>query len=594
MASIFRSLDQSDIRITPFRTYKQWNDPIVGNISGSVYKIYKAAYSPNTDYLYSDNLLDTYDQGNPVLDNTPSTTDGYKQRVVHRSIEHLYYRDFYINNKGSFGSGNINRQVRLLGSKATVVSMPQQKFGESIAPDTIVISTLRYLKPQSGIYSGSNLVVTSSIIDDSFGNLVISSSVTGDTNNLVTPYGVLNISTPPTLSLKSVYEWPCSGLYKYTDAININITSSFDFGNWELQSRYSNIQIVRLTGSTAPYMQDLDYLDHSVYFTASANSVSELVGVVDDSYNQKFNFENGDFSISMLVRPTQKPTSPSGSCLLAKHGYVEVPRIDLNGNPYAVPIPNKMPYKLIYTSESCKLQFYRSDGISEFSLTSSISMSVNTLYHIVAMKSASKAVLYVNSALDNTVGYAGSGSVVTGSITVSDKNSRNDSNIYIGNNYLKNEGFNGVIDNVKIYKGALTESDINYLYHTVGQGTLRVGNVFYNHGMMVLTSPIENTNNGFIYNVTTNGTHTIWETEYSCTVPAGTYNMSTNRSLQEYSAEYNDYIYRSFVTSSDFKPYVTTIGLYDDRGYLMAVGKLSTPIQMPSNMDTTFIVRYDK
>jgi hypothetical protein len=70
--------------------------------------------------------------------------------------------------------------------------------------------------------------------------------------------------------------------------------------------------------------------------------------------------------------------------------------------------------------------------------------------------------------------------------------------------------------------------------------------------------------------------------------------MSTNRTLQEYSPEYNDYIYRSFVTSSDFKPYVTTIGLYNDRGYLLAVGKLSTPIQMPSNMDTTFIVRYDK
>ena len=111
MAGVFRSLDKSDISTTPFRAYKQWNDSIVGNISGSVYKIFKAVYNPNTDYLNSDNLLDTYDQGNPALDNTPSTTDGYKQRVVHKSIDHLYYRDFYTNNKASFGSGNINKQI---------------------------------------------------------------------------------------------------------------------------------------------------------------------------------------------------------------------------------------------------------------------------------------------------------------------------------------------------------------------------------------------------------------------------------------------------------------------------------------------------
>ena len=594
MASIFRSLDKSDIRITPFRTYKQWDDTIVNNTSGSVYKIYKAAYDGNTDYLNANNLLDTYDQNNPVLDDEVKTTDGYAQRIIHRSIDHLYYKYFYTNNKASFGGGNINKQTRQLGSRAVVISMPQQKFGESIASDTLLITSSRYIRAQSGPYSGSNLIITCSFADDRFGNILLVGSSSGSNTNLNTPYNTLNLVGYPTLSLKPVYQWPINDLYRYVDATTVKITSSFDFGNWELQSRYSNIQVVKLTGSTTPYLQDVDYLDYSPHFTASANSVSELVGVIDDSYNQKYNFENGDFSISMLVRPTQKPTNASGSCLLAKHGYIEVPRIDLNGNPYTVPVPNKMPYKLSYTSESCKLQFFRSDGINQFSLTSSISMSVNTLYHIVAMKSGSQAVLYVNSPLDNTLGHAMSGSIVSASITVSDKTSRNDCNIYIGNNYLTNEGFNGTIDNLKIFKGTLTEFDINYLYQTVGKGDLQVGNIFYNHGMMVITNPADVGISSSIKTISTNGTHTIWETEYSCTVPAGTYNMSTNRTLQEYSPEYNDYIYRSFVTSSDFKPYVTTIGLYNDRGYLLAVGKLSTPIQMPSNMDTTFIVRYDK
>ena len=90
------------------------------------------------------------------------------------------------------------------------------------------------------------------------------------------------------------------------------------------------------------------------------------------------------------------------------------------------------------------------------------------------------------------------------------------------------------------------------------------------------------------------GTHTIWETEISCTIGPGEFNMSCNPSTQEYSSQYNDFVYRSFVTGSEFKPYVTSVGLYDDAGNLLAIGKLNTPIQTPNNVDTTFIVRFDR
>ena len=70
--------------------------------------------------------------------------------------------------------------------------------------------------------------------------------------------------------------------------------------------------------------------------------------------------------------------------------------------------------------------------------------------------------------------------------------------------------------------------------------------------------------------------------------------MSTNPTLQVYNPQQNQFVYRNFVTSSYFKPYITSIGLYDDFGQLLAIGKLNTPIQTPNNMDTTFIVRYDR
>lgn len=47
------------------------------------------------------------------------------------------------------------------------------------------------------------------------------------------------------------------------------------------------------------------------------------------------------------------------------------------------------------------------------------------------------------------------------------------------------------------------------------------------------------------------------------------------------------------VTGSDFHPYATTIGLYNDNNDLLVVGKLATPYPIPSNTDITFIVRWD-
>ena len=48
-----------------------------------------------------------------------------------------------------------------------------------------------------------------------------------------------------------------------------------------------------------------------------------------------------------------------------------------------------------------------------------------------------------------------------------------------------------------------------------------------------------------------------------------------------------------FTTGSAFKPYVTTVGLHDDDGNLLVVGKLGQPIKASSETDTTFVIRFD-
>ena len=51
--------------------------------------------------------------------------------------------------------------------------------------------------------------------------------------------------------------------------------------------------------------------------------------------------------------------------------------------------------------------------------------------------------------------------------------------------------------------------------------------------------------------------------------------------------------YIDAVTGSEFRPYATTVGIYNDADELLVVGKLSTPYPIPPNTDMTFVIRWD-
>ena len=55
----------------------------------------------------------------------------------------------------------------------------------------------------------------------------------------------------------------------------------------------------------------------------------------------------------------------------------------------------------------------------------------------------------------------------------------------------------------------------------------------------------------------------------------------------------NEWTIQSLLQSGVIKPYVTTIGLYTDKYELVAIAKLSTPIQRTFDSDQIFIVRFD-
>jgi hypothetical protein len=83
--------------------------------------------------------------------------------------------------------------------------------------------------------------------------------------------------------------------------------------------------------------------------------------------------------------------------------------------------------------------------------------------------------------------------------------------------------------------------------------------------------------------------HIIYENEVRCKVGENDFNMSMNPTI----TFDNSGSLRDFATSSFFAPYVTTVGLYNNRNELLAVAKLAQPIPLSSTTDTVFVVKYD-
>ena len=134
--------------------------------------------------------------------------------------------------------------------------------------------------------------------------------------------------------------------------------------------------------------------------------------------------------------------------------------------------------------------------------------------------------------------------------------------------------------------------------YSSSNGSPYVGNIFYPHGLAVITHPGylsgSNVSHSFIdlNRLEFEGNHLIYEHEYQCTVEDYEFNYTSNLTTRKIQTRDTEEL-ANFATGSNFKPYVTTIGLYNEANELLVVGKLASPIRMSDETDTTFIVRYD-
>jgi len=122
-------------------------------------------------------------------------------------------------------------------------------------------------------------------------------------------------------------------------------------------------------------------------------------------------------------------------------------------------------------------------------------------------------------------------------------------------------------------------------------GSTTVGNIFYPHGMAVITNQTLASGSIITLNTTCSfsSSYTIYETQYKCTFRENEFNYTLNPTLQ---SDTSGSVY-SYTTSSQWAPYVSTVGLYDDAQNLLAVGKLSQPLPTSATTDTTILINLD-
>ena len=139
-----------------------------------------------------------------------------------------------------------------------------------------------------------------------------------------------------------------------------------------------------------------------------------------------------------------------------------------------------------------------------------------------------------------------------------------------------------------------------------------MGNIIYEHGMIIITSPTASHNpqydianysiDYYGYELTLDGllnssnltcsfssSTTIYEAQFVCKMRESEYNFSVNPTLISGSTGEPYH----FVSSSYFTPYITTVGLYNQNYELIAVGKLSQPLLKSDINDTNIIVNLD-
>ena len=251
------------------------------------------------------------------------------------------------------------------------------------------------------------------------------------------------------------------------------------------------------------------------------------------------------------------------------------------------------PFK-IQLSGSNQIKFDFGTGLLQKGFISSSAEVSSSWNHVICQKTGSELQIYINGTIHASQSFSeltdNANTYITHPVNIS-----NNSPLKIGGYNADGGGLQGYLDEIRIYNKALTTSEISTLKdRSEGGGLLQtnvVGQVFDKKGFIVISTPDYRYNNLITsaYTASYQSTVTLYEMSTLCRVSAGEFNTTRNHSAL---VENNDQ-YLNYLTGSNFSPYITSIGLYNSVGQLLAIAKLGQPIKKRDNVDMNFFVRLD-
>ena len=154
-----------------------------------------------------------------------------------------------------------------------------------------------------------------------------------------------------------------------------------------------------------------------------------------------------------------------------------------------------------------------------------------------------------------------------------------------GGEYIVNKPTGSIVEDGE---GRLVANETGFLGANEGD---YVGDLIYTHGLAIFTEEkfAKYFSNLSSPDLNWKSTQPIFTSNYTVKVRDEEFNFSLNpSSLKDEFGNIADNI-----SGSEFKPYVTSIGLYNDSQELIAIAKLGQPIPKSTDTDMTFVIKLD-
>lgn len=573
---VYKNLKRGHYEVKPFKTYKTWkfaSDHSENFIGYSTFyetsgiKIYRALY-PQSDQYFG-NVINI---SSSVYEKT-FTTQSIDPKLIWYKLDHTYY-DNFSRDSSPVKIFGLSTRTELYESSSVII-IPQRVFGETIKPGSVDIK-----------HYGSESKFSYTLIDDSNNNLIDTGY--DSSKNINFDYCILNLGF--------------NEQYRSYGFSTKQTNGPIDYSNVNNEIVYVNPKKISYTDGIPTHSP----------ISSSGTSAILHGGYFQVKSKEKFNMNpRQNFAISFWINipVSQSNYDYSYNYIINKSkielGEVYDPQKRKITTGYLESFTNNYPFDIKINNSSdisgkkFKLAFSRSSGTQKLDLITNSQIPTGSWTHVVCQKSGSFYGIYLNGILD-----ASQSMNIEGNVS-------NNHEMYIGGEGTNSGMISASLDELRIYKTSLTNQQIqdlsdNSFEHGYAYQTNIVGNVFYQDGIIVVSDPrpkyknsLLGKNGNYDYNGRVDGfsgtfksTLTLYEHEIICKIRKNEFNFTQNPTIINGEIPKLDKI-KSFATSSTFNPYFTTIGLYNSKYELMAIAKLSSPLEKRDDVDMNVIIRFD-